>query len=162
MQGKATFFRHPIHPILVPFPIAFFTGSVVADILYFFTSAGYWTKVAATMIGFGILSALLAAVFGFIDYLTAPMSPRVKQIATNHMLLNLGVTALFVIDFFLRRGNPEAPLGYLLSLAGVVGLAISGWLGGTLAYEERVGVVEEGPPLQHSGLPPASGGQIRR
>lgn len=147
MQGKATFFKHPIHPLLVPFPIAFFAGSVLADVIFFFTTRDYWPRVASTMIGFGILLALLAAVFGYLDYSSALMSTRARQTATTHMYINLTITLVFLIDYFLRRRNLEAPLGYLLSLVGIVGLAVSVWLGGVLVYEERVGVAEDTPSL---------------
>ncbi|MGQ0550759.1 MAG: DUF2231 domain-containing protein [Armatimonadota bacterium] len=154
MQGKATFFKHPIHPILVPFPIAFFAGSVVADVIFFFTTRDYWTRVASTLIGFGLVASVVAAIFGYLDYSSALMSPRAKQMATTHMYLNLGVTVLFFIDFLLRRRNPEAPLAYLLSLVGIVGLAISVWLGGVLVFEERVGVAEDVPSLGPRPSPP--------
>lgn len=153
MQGKATFFKHPIHPLLVPFPIAFFAGSVLADVIFFFTTRDYWPRVASTLIGFGILFAVAAAIFGYMDYSSAVMSPRARQTATTHMYLNLGVTFLFLVDYFLRRRNPEAPLGYLLSLAGIAGLAVSVWLGGVLVYEERVGVAEDVPSLPGASPP---------
>lgn len=158
MQGKATFFKHPIHPMLVPFPIAFFSGSVVADVLFFFTTRDYWPRVASTLMGFGLVAAALAAIFGYLDYSSALMSPRAKQTATTHMYINLGVTVLFLIDFFLRRRNPEAPLGYLLSLVGIAGLAVSGWLGGVLVFEERVGVAEDISSLGARPSPPGPPG----
>lgn len=145
MQGKATVWGHPIHPMLIPFPIAFFGGSLVADILYFLTDAELWTTMGTVLIGFGIVSALLAAVVGVVDYLTAPMPPRVKNTATRHMLVNVAVVALYTVNFFVRRQTPEAALGYVLSIVGIGGLLIAGWLGGALVYEHHVGAVRKEP-----------------
>jgi uncharacterized membrane protein len=143
MQGKLTFKDHPIHPMLVPFPIAFWVGSLIADIAYFVTDNDFWTSMGTVLIGFGIIGALLAAVFGVIDYLTTPMPQKVKRTATMHMLLNVGITTLYAINLSLRYQTPETATGYVLSVIAIVALLYSGWLGGDLAYEHRVGVKEE-------------------
>lgn len=147
MQGKARIKEHPIHPMLVSFPIGFWTGSLIADIAYFATDNDFWTSMGTTLIGFGIIAALLAAVFGFIDYLTAPMDRKTKGTATKHMLVNLGVTLLYVINYVLRARTPETVTGYVLSVIAIAALLYSGWLGGDLVYEHKVGVEEktEGP-----------------
>src|SRR5579859_4739871 len=95
MQGKATIGGHPIHPMLVPFPIAFFVGALVCDIISTWSSTLNWAQFSETMIGFGIIGGLLAAVFGFTDYITAPIGPGTKSTATKHMLLNLFSVAIF-------------------------------------------------------------------
>jgi len=143
MQGKARIKDHPIHPMLVSFPIGFWTGSLISDILYFATDNDFWTQMGTTLMGFGILGALGAAVFGFIDYFTVPMPMKVKRTATKHMLLNLGITTVYSFNLYLRSQNPETPVGYALSVIAIAALMYSGWLGGDLAYEHRVGVKEE-------------------
>jgi uncharacterized membrane protein len=148
MQGKATIKNHPIHPMLVSFPIGFWTGSLISDVLYFATDNDFWTQMGTTLIGFGIIGALSAAVFGFLDYLTAPMSSKIKRTATKHMLLNLGITMTYTINYFLRARSPETPAGYVLSAIAIAALLYSGWLGGDLSYEHRVGVKE---PVEEPG-----------
>ncbi len=142
MQGKATFGGHPIHPTLIPFPIGFFVGALVCDIISHWGDATFWPRAAVVMIGFGIVGALLAAVFGLIDYLTIPMSREGKSWATWHMILNLVTVAIFVVAFLVRWGDATATLGYVLTVAGVVVLMIAGYLGGHLAYHFGMGVAE--------------------
>ncbi|MGH9195825.1 MAG: DUF2231 domain-containing protein [Acidimicrobiia bacterium] len=164
MQGKAKIKDHPIHPMLVSFPIGFWTGSLISDILYFATDNDFWTQMGTTLMGFGIIGALAAAVFGFIDYFTAPMPMKVKRTATKHMVLNLGLTAMYSLNLYIRSRTPETPTGYALSVIAIAALMYSGWLGGDLAYEHRVGVKEEdegklraaGRPAEERGRPVGS------
>lgn len=140
MQGKATLGGHPIHPMLIPFPIGFFVGALVCDIILAFTKNPFWPQVSVVLIGFGIVGALLAAVFGFTDYATAPMSDDAKKTATTHMALNLLVVVLFAVAFWLRLGDNVSTAGIVLTVIGVVLLAVSGWYGGHLSYHYRIGV----------------------
>lgn len=146
MQGKATVFGHPIHPILVSFPIGFFVGALISDIVYAFTRSEPWPALSVALIGFGVIGALLAAIFGFVDYLTAPMSDEAKRTATTHLVLNLIVVALFVIAFFVRYDRPPSMAGYALTVIGVIVLGISGYLGGHLSYHHGVGVADDKAP----------------
>jgi len=146
MQGKATLMGHPIHPMLIPFPIAFFVGALVCDIISAFGNAPMWPTISVVLIGFGIVGALVAALFGFTDYLTAPMSADAKKTATAHMLLNLVVVAIFAIAFFLRYDKPPSTAGYVVTVLGVVVLAISGSLGGHLVFHHGVGVDDRTVP----------------
>jgi uncharacterized membrane protein len=139
MQGKATIAGHPIHPMLVAFPIGFFAGAVISDIITLAGHPDFWPRMSVALIGFGIIAALLAAVFGFVDYFTAPMPPPAKKTATTHMIINLIVVVVYVIAFFLRMANPVSALGYVLTFGGLVLLVVSGWYGGHLAYVGLVG-----------------------
>jgi uncharacterized membrane protein len=140
MQGKATIMGHPIHPMLIPFPIAFFTGALISDIISHWGDPVFWPRMSVTLIGMGLVGALAAALFGFIDYLTAPMSTEAKTTATSHMVLNLLVVAIFAIAFYVRLDNTTAVAGYVLTVIGVLVLGASGYLGGQLAYHFGVGV----------------------
>lgn len=160
VQGAATAGRHPIHPMLIPFPIGFFVGSLVCDIIANVSDAqaGFWFSMATWLIMFGIISALLAGVFGFVDYLTARMSQAGKRNATIHMVVNLAVVVLYIINYYVRIQDPPlTTTGYVLSVIGVLSLLYSGWLGGEMVYVNRVGVTpitelrdrgEESPPSQ--------------
>src|SRR5438105_4679083 len=106
MQGKATIAGHPIHPMLVGFPIGFFGGVLVSDVISIFRDTPFWSHVAMWLIAFGVIGALLAAIFGFTDYFTAPMPAAAKRTATTHMVLNLTVVVLFIAAFWIRYGNP--------------------------------------------------------
>jgi len=131
---------HPIHPMLVPIPIGLFVFALVADIA---THTGWaasgWPAVAFYCIGGGIVGALLAAVFGFLDYLTLT-DLQTKRIATAHMLINLVVVGLFVVNFVLRW-NAQGTGGiftFALTAVGILLLLASGWLGGELVFVRRV------------------------
>jgi len=140
MQGKATFLGHPIHPMLVPFPIAFFVGALISDIISHWGDPIFWPRMSVVLIGLGIVGALLAAVFGFIDYLTAPLSEGAKKTATTHLTLNLIVVVIFVIAFFVRFGDATSTIGYVLTVLGILVLFVSGYLGGKLVFEGGVGM----------------------
>jgi len=142
MQGKATFAGHPIHPMLVALPIGLYSSSLISDILSVVTHAPFWVGFSEASIGFGVIGALIAAIFGFVDYFTAPMPADVKATATKHVIVNLIVTLIFIIDFFIRQTNGESTLGYGLSVIGVILLLIAGYLGGHLSYVGKVGVKE--------------------
>ena len=142
MQGKATLNGHPIHPMLIPFPIAFFVGAVLCDIVSHWGDPIFWPRMAIVLIGLGIIGALLAAIFGFIDYLTAPLSDAAKKTATTHMILNLLTVVIFAIAFYVPLGDATSTVGYILEVIGVLTLAVSGYLGGQMVYEDRVGVAE--------------------
>jgi uncharacterized membrane protein len=140
MQGKATFGGHPIHPILIPYPIAFFTGSLICYIIDYFVRDSFWPQMATWLVAFGVVGALMAALFGFIDYFTIPMAPATHKVATNHMIVNLLAVLVFVVAFFVLWGNNVATLGIGLVIVGNVLLAISGYLGGEMVFRGHVGV----------------------
>jgi len=134
MLATARIAKHPIHPMLIVFPIGLWIFSFVMDLIYFFWSADQvWNTVALyTMIG-GIAGALIAALPGFIDYMELP--PRIKAIATWHMSINLILVALYVVNAALRvKGAPVLSTPMVLSLVGVIVVSIAGWLGGEMVY----------------------------
>ena len=143
MQGKATLANHPIHPMLVAFPIGFFGAVLVSDVISIWAGRLFWPVMSTYLIAFGVIAALVAAVFGFIDYFTAPMPAAVKRTATTHMVLNLAVVVLYAAAFFVRNANGSSALGYVLTYIGLAVLVTSGWYGGHLVYAGRVGVQDE-------------------
>lgn len=144
MRSKARIKDHPIHCMLVALPLGLWTFSFIADILYVLGIKGDWHIVSGYCMGGGILGALLAAVFGFIDY-TGITHPRTKTIATWHMMTNLAAVVLYCFNFYMRYSNDFllGPLEIMLSVATMILLSASGWLGGELVYVHRVAVVEE-------------------
>jgi uncharacterized membrane protein len=134
--------KHPIHPMLVVLPLGLWITALVFDIIYAFTGQAALRTVAFWNIGAGVVGALLAAIPGFVDWLS--LTGRAARIGTYHMLLNLGAVAIFAVNWFLRtRVSADSPWPLVLSVVGVIGIVISGWLGGELVYAHRVGVEEE-------------------
>lgn len=142
MKTPAQFFNHPLHPMLVSLPLGLWAFSFICDVAYHFLHAsGEWSMVAYyTLIG-GLLGALVAAVPGFIDYLSAKnKDPRIKAVGAFHLILNLIVIALYALNAWLRTTVPASHAGFALSALGIALLSISGWLGAELVYKHGVGV----------------------
>ncbi|HUF29729.1 MAG TPA: DUF2231 domain-containing protein [Gemmatimonadaceae bacterium] len=142
MLSAARIKTHPIHPMLVGFPIACWTLSVAANLYAAYANTphffGYYLAAA------GCVTALVAAIPGFIDLFGAiPASHPARAIGWRHAVLNLIALALFAVSVAVRP-NPSSMtyLAYGTALAGLAVLAVSGWLGGTLVYDHRVGVPE--------------------
>ena len=145
MRTPASIARHPIHPMLVPVPIGLWLFSFVCDLVLVFgpgANASTWATVALyCMIG-GVIGALLAAIFGFVDMLSLPPAP--KRVALWHMAINLTVVALYAINIWLRISGTGVPRGALwLSVIAIALLVVSGWLGGHMVYVHGVAVDTE-------------------
>jgi uncharacterized membrane protein len=141
MSSRASVARHPIHPMLVVFPIGLWVFSLVCDAIFHYGAHNLFWKDAAfyTMVG-GIIGALAAAVPGLVDYLTIA-DRQVRRIGTTHMGLNLIVVALYAVNLYLRgRSIPEATTPVWLSVAAIALLVVSGWLGGEMVYVHGMGV----------------------
>lgn len=144
MKSKATLAGHPIHPMLIPFPIALWATSFVVDILFYFLRHPTLLVVAKFMIAAGCLGAIAAAIFGIIDWLSIK-NGDVKKVANWHARLNIAALVVFAISLFLRMGSYSELVGrkltipFLLSLVGVILITISGWLGGELVFRYGVG-----------------------
>jgi uncharacterized membrane protein len=138
-------YGHPIHPILVTIPIGCWTASLIFDIASkarddgaAFAQGSHW------LIGIGILGALLAAIFGSIDLSGIPRGTVAYKTGLTHMGLNLAVTALYVINYFVRGGDTTlGPVPIILSIVALCLLGASGFLGGKLAYRFGVRVADE-------------------
>lgn len=144
MRTPASIAGHPIHPMLVPIPIGLWIFSLVCDLIHVAGSGNpAWGTVALYTMAGGLVGALAAAVFGLVDLLSLPPGPRSTGI--KHMAINLVVVALFALNLWLRWGSPENPGGLVwLSLAAILLLVVSGWLGGKMVYEHGVAVTEPG------------------
>ncbi len=142
MESKAKLLGHPIHPMLIVFPLGLLAAAVVFDLVALSTSDSSWFGVSFRMIAAGILGGLLAAVFGFIDWWAIPSNTRAKRIGLWHGLGNVIVVLLFAASWFFRRPAPTAPSSGALTLSYIaVLLALgTGWLGGELVDRLGVGV----------------------
>jgi uncharacterized membrane protein len=143
MSKTAKAFGHPIHQMLIVFPLGLLATSVIFDILYFsrgeldFATASYYTMAA------GIIGALLAAVFGLADWLNILSGTRAKSVGLLHGGGNIVVTLLFLTSWYLRRPTiiPDGTT-FSLSAIGVCIALVTGWLGGELVNRLGVGVDE--------------------
>jgi nitrite reductase/ring-hydroxylating ferredoxin subunit/uncharacterized membrane protein len=143
MKSKAVLFGHPLHPMLIPFPFAFLTGAAVFDVVGWFAGdQSFWTT-GAYLSTAGIVTAVVAAVPGAIDYIyTVPPASSGRSRATKHMLTNLSAVALFAVAWSLRGAAPAPPGVAVLLLEVVAALALGagGYMGGTLVTRNFIGV----------------------
>jgi uncharacterized membrane protein len=147
-------YGHPFHPVLVTVPIGAWVASFVFDLAsrwsdepVVFAKGAYW------LLGLGLVGALGAAVFGFLDLVAIPTGTRAFRTGLLHMALNLGVVAVYTGSFLLRGGRLDRPDGVpggliALSAAALAVLAVSGWLGGRLAYRYGVRVADEATQVE--------------
>jgi uncharacterized membrane protein len=143
-------YGHPFHPVLVTVPIGAWIASLVFDIATRVNGDGSPALVEASywLIGLGILGALAAAVFGLIDLLGIPTRTRAFRFGLIHLVLNLTIVGMFVGGFLWRHGTyyetakvETGPL--VLSAVAIALLAVSGWIGGILAYRFGVRVADQ-------------------
>ena len=141
MRTPASIAGHPIHVMAVAIPIGLWIFSLVCDLIQVTGhNPDLWFTVAYITMAGGIVGALLAAVFGFIDLTSLPRG-HPRTIALTHMGINLAVVALYGANLWIRTGDLDSMLVPLvLSLAAIALLSLSGWLGGELVHVYMVGV----------------------
>lgn len=140
MKSTAHLKGHPLHTILVPFPIAFLTGTVIFGWLgYINQNPDYW-KTAGYLEIAGLISGLIAALPGLVDFLrTVPPRSSAKDRAAKHALLNLSMLLLFFMAA-LKRDTLFSTWVVLFESAGFVLMMMAGWMGGTLVVRNQIGV----------------------
>jgi uncharacterized membrane protein len=162
MESKVKVAGHPVHPILIVFPLGLLATAVIFDLIYLISSNSLWTVVAYYMVGAGVVGGLIAAAFGWLDWFAIPKGTRAWRIGLWHGVGNVIVLGLFILSWLLRRENPAVPATGAI-VAGLIGFgiaAITGWLGGELV--DRLGVgVDDGAhldsPSSLSGRPAGAG-----
>jgi len=137
---------HPLHPMIVPFPIAFFLAALVSDVVYLSNGRSGFAEASVWLIGAGLAAALLAAVLGLADFLGDRMV-RGMRTAWLHMVGNVLAVAIEAVSLYVRSTQgmeaSVAPTGVTLSAVTAVILLGTGWLGGELVYRHGVGVDDE-------------------
>ena len=107
MEAKAKLFGHSIHQMLIPFPLGVLGMAVVFDVI---ALVGRWPSLhnaAFAMIGAGVISGLLAALFGVIDFLAIPLRTRAKRIGFLHGVGNVVMLLLFAASWWFRADAPH-------------------------------------------------------
>lgn len=155
MESRAKILGHPIHQMLIPLPLGVLTMAVVFDLIALaldrhvplFTASYY-------MIAAGIVSGLLAAVFGAIDFFAIPRGTRARRVGAMHGIGNVIVVVLFAASWLLRRDAPGEPtaVAIALALAGAGISGVTGWLGGELVDRLSIGVDDGAHPDAPSSL----------
>lgn len=140
--SRAAIAGHPIHPVLVPLPIAFISSALATDLLYLRTSDRFWSRASKTLLGAGLVTGLMAAPFGTTDFLSIKQAREGSE-GWLHGLGNAAVLGLTATNLLLRRNDRERVIGrkgIVLSATTAALLGGTGWLGGELSYRKLIGV----------------------
>jgi uncharacterized membrane protein len=142
MESRAKLLGHPVHQMLIVFPLGLLATAVIIDLVYFATDALIFAEVAYWLIVAGLIGGALAAPFGFIDWRAIPDNTRAKRIGAFHGMGNVVVLLLFLASALLRSNLPSEPavLAYVCSFAGASVALVTAWLGGELVDRLGVGV----------------------
>ena len=143
-RSTATIGGHPIHPMLVPFPIVCFIGAFATDIAFISNGEPAWAMASNWLLGIGLGMAVLAAIAGLIDFFGDPLV-RGHSDAVKHMVANISAVALEAVNLVLRLGSPDSigSIGVYMSGLVVLILLYSGWKGGELVFRHGVGVLDK-------------------
>ncbi len=142
-KSTASIAGHPLHPMIIPFPVAFLVTAFVTDLAFWATGSDGWAVASMRLLGAGVVMALVAAVFGFTDFFG---DQRVRGLsdAWQHMIGNLIAVVLALVNWYLRYRSGAAagvfPVGIWISLATVLLLLFNGWKGWEMVYRDHVGV----------------------
>jgi uncharacterized membrane protein len=140
--STASIAGHPLHPMLVPFPIVCFVGALATDLAYWRTADIMWANFSAWLLAAGLFFGAFAALAGLIDF-WSNRRVRAQAPAWPHMLGNILALALSLINAFVHSRDgwtAVVPTGLILSASVVVILLFTGWMGWSMVYRHRVGV----------------------
>ena len=142
MEARFKLFGHPIHQMLIVLPLGLLTGVVLFDVLHLILGSEQLRVVAYWLIPAGVVTGLLAALFGFADWTKIPSGTRARRVGALHGVGNVGVVTLFALSWFMRADALSAPStrAYILSFAGGGLSMVTGWLGGELVDRMGVGI----------------------
>jgi uncharacterized membrane protein len=154
MKSKAAIAGHPIHPMLVAVPAGLFVWTLVADVVYLATDKDQtWYDIALWSGLAAWISAVVAALPGFVDLVTVVLKSDARGIAVAHMLLNLTAVALFAVAtaFMWNEGalsGSDLTIVLVLHAIGVGIVSLSGWLGGEMVFRHHIGMVPDTAELE--------------
>lgn len=140
MESKVQVLGHPVHQVAVALPIGALTFAVTSDALERVSGRDEFAIAAKLALDFGLISAVVAAPFGAVDWFAIEPGTRAKRVGLWHAVGNLGVLAIFLAARLLRRDGKSNGSGKLLAVAGLGLVAVTSWLGGELVNRHGVGV----------------------
>ncbi len=139
---------HPIHPLLVQFPISFLVGALLTDGVFWLTSDVFWARASYWLIVGGLAAGVLAAITGLLDFLRIERV-RKRTAGWAHLILNVSALVLTIVNLLLRWNDPVSlilPWGLIVSVVVSGLLGLSGWYGGELVYRHKISVIGNGNP----------------
>ncbi|MCC5900354.1 MAG: DUF2231 domain-containing protein [Halomonas sp.] len=141
IKSRASLAGHPLHPVMIHFPVAALMALVASDLAYWYTSDSFWLRSGLWLAGVGAFGGWIASIAGIIDLVTVS---RIRRLITgwSHAIVAVVMLSLASLNWLLRLNEPSAilPWGLAISLLTAALIALAGWLGGQLVYEHAVGV----------------------
>jgi len=143
--SSANFMGHPIHPMLVLFPVAFLVATFLCDVAFWYSGNALWATASIWVLGAALVTAALAAIAGLIDFLGDAQIRNLTD-AWHHASGNVVAVLISLFNFYWRYRHGAAgiiPSGLAMSLVVVGILLFTGWKGGELVFRHRVAVYDE-------------------
>lgn len=141
IKSRASLAGHPLHPVMIHFPVAALMALVASDLAFWYTNDPFWARTGLWLAGVGAFGGWIASVAGIIDLVTVK---RIRRLITgwSHAIVAVVMLSLASLNWLLRLNDPSAIMPWGLTVSLVTGglIALAGWLGGQLVYEHAVGV----------------------
>jgi uncharacterized membrane protein len=132
---------HPIHAMMISFPVAFVFGGLASDLAFWWTEDPFWARFSLWTIGAGFVMGTLAGLAGTLDFLIVHKIRR--HIASwSHFIAAIMLISLIAANWWQRVDTPEAailPWGLFMSAVSAMSLSIVGWFGGKLVFHHSIG-----------------------
>lgn len=143
-RSTAQIAGHPIHPMLIPFPVVLVVSTLFCDLAFWRTGSSSWSAAAVWLLGGAVVFGVLAALAGLTDFIG---ERRIRELtdAWYHFIGNAVAIVLTIANFYLRYANGDPavlPEGIVLSLIVVGIFVFTGWKGWEMVYRHRVGVAD--------------------
>ncbi|MBD2460908.1 DUF2231 domain-containing protein [Oscillatoria sp. FACHB-1407] len=138
--------KHPLHPVIVTFPIAFLVGVVATDAAYWLLGDSFWARASFWLIVAGLITGVVAALTGMMDFLRIPRV-RERKAGWAHMIGNVAALGFSVVNLLIRLNNVQGavvPVGLIISAVVAILLGVTGWYGGELVYRHKIAVIGDG------------------
>ena len=145
LESRVAIGGHPIHAMMVAFPIAFLIGLIASDLAWILLHDEFWARMSLWLVGAGAVTGAAAGLAGTIELLVIP-GVRRRGASWSHFIAAITLISIAFTNWFWRLdGGSEAilPWGLALSLLGGAMVGVSGWLGGNLVFEHQIGIVED-------------------
>ena len=133
---------HPVHAMLVHFPIALVFATLGADLAYWYTADPFWMRAGLWAAGGAFIMGVLAAVAGTAELLLVA-GIRVRVASWNHAVVAMVLLAVIGTNWGLRLAVPDAvlPQGLGLSVLAAISAGFAGWHGGKLIFHHGIGLM---------------------
>ncbi len=135
---------HPLHAMMVTFPIAFLMSVAATDLLWILTGDPFWSRLSLWLAGAGAISGAAAGLAGTIELLLIP-GVRRRGVSWSHFIAAMTLISVAFTNWSLRLADDSdliLPWGFALSLLGAALVGVAGWLGANLVFDHRIGIVE--------------------